>query len=112
MEENNFPMLGTLLGAYHEEIKTITIGEPKPTLKRTLEWISVKDRLPEPFVDVLVSARDTMGLTYKIGEQYCAIDRFCIWTDGEPPSFRTSRFDYGIVNHWMPLPEIPNVCMD
>jgi len=75
------------------------------------EWISVKDRLPEPFVDVLVwcenLAQDYAQLEcFRVGEFYAAIDRFCVWEDGKPSSFRTDRF-YGKVTHWMPLPEPP-----
>ena len=70
------------------------------------EWISVKDSLPYPFVDILAYCTNATDLTYEKGEKYCAIDRWCIWMDGEEPSFRTDRF-FGKVTHWMPLPEAP-----
>lgn len=72
------------------------------------EWISVEDSLPEEFVDVLVCAQSSVGNPIAEDEFYHAIDRICIWNDGHPRSFRTSRF-YGRVTHWMPLPELPEV---
>ena len=72
------------------------------------KWISVKDKLPDFFTDVLVSCIDKAGITYKIGDQYCAIDRYCKWNDGEPDSFRTDRF-FGEVTHWMVLPKPPKL---
>lgn len=68
------------------------------------EWASVKDRLPEPWVDVLAWCQNkSINSTFKVNECYACIDRFCIWTDGFSPSFRTDRF-YGEVLYWMPVP--------
>ena len=71
-----------------------------------MEWISVKEKLPEPFVDVLVWCTSQVGLSIAIDEKYAAIDRFCIWQDDHMPSFRATRF-FGHVTHWVPLPEPP-----
>lgn len=51
------------------------------------KWVSVKDRLPEPFTTVL--AHYTDGRIHTVGY----LDRFM-----------TTR---GTVTHWMPLPEPP-----
>ena len=73
-----------------------------------MEWIKVEDRFPEPFVDVLVWARNISGQTFEKDEEYHAVDRYCIWTDDCPPSFRTDRFPGGRVTHWLPNPDYPN----
>lgn len=54
------------------------------------EWISVNDRLPERFKDVL-----TYDLNGKIATNWVAEENY---------------FAYGreFVTHWMPLPEPPN----
>jgi Protein of unknown function (DUF551) len=71
-----------------------------------MDWISVDEKIPEPFVDVLVWCESQVGMAISEGEFYAAIDRFCIWTDGHVPSFRTTRF-FGVVKYWMPLPKPP-----
>ena len=61
-----------------------------------MEWISVKDRLPEDNVDVLVY--EPINYVIKIANS----------TDGK---FQTNMWDertYELVTHWMPLPEKPN----
>lgn len=71
------------------------------------EWIKVPDRLPEPWVDVLVWCQNLgASSSFEMDEYYAAIDRWCIWTDDHPPSFRTTRF-FGVVIAWMPLPSPP-----
>lgn len=72
-----------------------------------MEWISIKDGLPEPGVDILAACINRTGWTLKKGESYHAIDRWIAWNDGFHPSFRTDRFD-GTVTHWMPLPNLPD----
>lgn len=72
-----------------------------------MEWISVKEKLPEPFVDVLAIAINLKGFSFEKGEPYMALDSFCIWNDEHSPSFGTDRF-YGKVTHWMPLPPFPD----
>lgn len=71
-----------------------------------MKWISVKEKLPELFIDVLAYCINECGATYEKGDRYCCIDRLCKWTDDYPESFRTDRF-YGHVTHWMLLPEFP-----
>lgn len=82
------------------------------------EWISVEDKLPEKFMDVLCwcislsgPSIEPMSVMQKY-EQYASIDRYCKWNDGYKDSFRTSRFYDAKVTHWMPLPEPPKNCYD
>lgn len=56
------------------------------------EWISVKDRLPDPFVDVLVSRNGKISIDYYEEDGSFAYD------------FKGRR-----VTHWMPLPQPPIV---
>ena len=57
------------------------------------EWISVRDRLPEDQVEVLVATRSKNGVR-NIDKGYLAIDHFIHRGCAE-------------VTHWMPLPEPP-----
>ena len=56
------------------------------------EWISVKDRLPDTCVCVLVHYDDGNMLVDEIG------------SDGE---WIDEDFNCGNITHWMPLPEPP-----
>ena len=56
-----------------------------------VEWISVKDRLPEEGVDVLVW--ETQGFAY------CDMLKSGVWNIGADEG--------AIISHWMPLPEPP-----
>ena len=69
--------------------------------------IPVDEWNPVPEEDVLIYAIDTLGLTYEIGHGYFAVDRWCVWLDGTPPSWRTDFFSFGKVTHVGPLPSIP-----
>ncbi len=71
------------------------------------EWIDVKDRLPEPNIDVLAWVTSIEKTFFEAGEKYAAIERFCLWSDGVDPSFRSDRFYPAKVTHWQPLPEAP-----
>lgn len=72
------------------------------------EWISVKDSLPDEFTDILALCTNlSKGPGFDKDEVYCAIDRFCKWSDSHAPSFRTDRFYDAKITHWMPLPEFP-----
>ena len=62
------------------------------------EWISVKDRLPEPFVSVLVNMP---------GEEPCpTVREGFISNDGIWQSAMFRR-EPGEVTHWKPLPQPP-----
>ena len=56
------------------------------------EWISVKDRLPEPWVEVLVYRGEDWTVVS------CEVD-----TNGKWLHFFN-------ITHWMPLPEPPKEC--
>ncbi len=84
-----------------------------------MEWINMKDTLPQFFEDIGYS-QDVLTFcishgksnefgypnTYGEEETYLSIDRLCRWNDTGIISFRTDRF-YGNVLYWMPLPEPP-----
>jgi len=64
-----------------------------------MEWISVKDRLPED-----------ISLVLAFGENYhdavfFAYSNKVDWFD--PDIVHNSKIDKGDVTHWMPLPEPP-----
>lgn len=67
-----------------------------------MEWISVKEKMPEEFTEVLTS--------YKFGTDHkCCVD-YIITTESEPRGFfwgRRIESDQDDVTHWMPLPEPP-----
>ena len=62
-------------------------------LREQMEWIRVRDRLPEDQVEVLVATRSKNGVR-NIDKGYLAIDHF----------IHRGRAE---VTHWMPLPEPP-----
>ena len=64
------------------------------------EWVSVEDRLPEPFVTVLACIPSEEPLP-TVHESYIADHGawVCILT--------AERYKTGEVTHWMPLPEPP-----
>jgi hypothetical protein len=72
-----------------------------------MEWISVKTKLPELYVDVILCCEDKLGLTYKEGEKYLSFDRLCKWNDTGDISFRAEKFGYGKPICWIPSPELP-----
>lgn len=57
-----------------------------------MDWISVKDRLPEEGDDFLVCVKEKNG--------YCYIDIMSFW-------IRVGEWSIEGVTHWMPLPELP-----
>lgn len=71
------------------------------------EWISVKDRLPEQFIDVLVWCVSSVVFPIPEGTSYAGVDSFVLWNDGVESSFRTDRFNYGKVTHWCAIPAPP-----
>lgn len=60
---------------------------------KRMDWISVRDRLPEDQVEVLVATRSKNGVR-NIDKGYLAIDHF----------IHRGRAE---VTHWLPMPEPP-----
>ena len=78
-----------------------------PQAKDAQRWISVKDQLPEKFVEVLVAFD---GLSIASTGQYTAspldVGGWCY------PHENRGACDDGtdpVVTHWMPLPEVPTI---
>ena len=75
--------------------------EKAPTIERPRgEWISVEDRLPDPFVTVLVNMPQEKPLP--------TVNAGYISKDGEWVGGMFKR-DKDEVTHWMPLPEAPDM---
>ena len=76
------------------------------------EWISVKDRLPDPYEKVLVrldhwAGVDTYLAFYDTERGWCDCGGYFddgTNNDGEPLTYETAGVN---VTHWMPLPEPP-----
>lgn len=67
------------------------------------EWISVEDRLPVEYIDIVLVARDkdcvaTLPARF-IDGKFIVCDGFCTVA---------SRVDFVDPTHWMPLPEPPS----
>ena len=64
------------------------------------EWISVKDRLPKPYVDVVACRQDLLGRGNTVGLEYISIthDEIPVWSK----DYMTWKSK---VTHWMPLPQ-------
>lgn len=60
------------------------------------EWISIKDRLPEKFTDVLC-LYPSKDYGSNIVVDYMESDR----------GYFAEQFRYGEPTHWMPMPELP-----
>ena len=78
-----------------------TIGRAKDCpLRPAPEWISVEERLPEPFVSALIYVPDQNPLPPVMEGYIDGIGRF-----------HAVRIGVGVVTvtHWMPLPEPPEV---
>jgi hypothetical protein len=73
-----------------------------------MEWISVKKRWPDEFVEVLASCKALKGNpSFEEGERFFAVDSVIPW-QRITPSFRTNLFNkFAEVTHWMPLPAPP-----
>lgn len=70
-----------------------------------MEWISVKDRLPEDGEDVLFVVRPNGGLFIRVGIYSDGVwSLLCgMWNDYRQFTSNTAW----PVTHWMPLPELP-----
>ena len=66
------------------------------------KWISVTERLPKPYVDVVVCRQDLLHGTKSIGLEYVTVtyDEILVWSK----DYMTWKSK---VSHWMPLPEPP-----
>ena len=67
------------------------------------EWISVEERLPDQYEDVLGFCH----YVYESGGVCDLILTMKLTTDGKFVPFNCSPLKEGIVTHWMPLPEPP-----
>ena len=65
-----------------------------------MEWISIKDKLPEPDVDVLVNFIGWDDMRFQRVLEYCSRDNIFSDWQGE-------EYEMKIVTHWMPLPKPP-----
>jgi hypothetical protein len=85
------------LDTFKDEItdRKIALLTAIDALEQDNEWISVKDRMPEEGVDVLV-----YGYIY-LNRKGADVD----FVDGESGNF--FYYDEGEVTHWRPLPEPP-----
>ena len=72
------------------------------------EWISVKDRLPEEFDDVLivtVSGRISIAYLHSYNKENIIDYKNWAITDSE----EGNTIPFVRVTHWMPLPKSPNL---
>jgi hypothetical protein len=77
----------------YEDALWLAIAALREQREGKMEWISVRDRLPEDQVEVLVATRSKNGVR-NIDKGYLAIDHF----------IHRGRAE---VTHWMPMPEFP-----
>ena len=65
-------------------------------------WISVKERLPEPYIPVITARKrfDGKGCDYEVDYISFRYSEKLLWSS----DLRTWR---SVVTHWMPLPEPP-----
>ena len=68
------------------------------------EWISVKDRLPEPITPVLVYRQSFGALP-----PYIKVDKMTLWNDDTQVWIDEVGNWKNVTTHWMPLPEPPEV---
>lgn len=77
----------------YEDALWLAIAALREQREGKMEWISVRDRLPEDQVEVLVATRSKNGVR-NIDKGYLAIDHFIHRGCAE-------------VTHWMPMPALP-----
>lgn len=63
-----------------------------------MEWISVKDRLPEDDQECLVAFKCCEDFAFDLSTYFASDESFIYWND-----FGLRRD----ITHWMPLPEPP-----
>ncbi|MDO4564816.1 MAG: DUF551 domain-containing protein [Clostridia bacterium] len=83
---------------------------------QSLKWISVKDRLPEAYTDVLLLVKDTEGeeVNYWVFTGWLWDDEwattFCHGHKSIAKENAEHRCCANEVTHWMPLPKLPREC--
>lgn len=77
----------------YEDALWLAIAALREQREGKMEWISVRGRLPEDQVEVLVATRSKNGVR-NIDKGYLAIDHFIHRGCAE-------------VTHWMPMPALP-----
>lgn len=93
------------------EIDIMPTIDPE-SLRPTAHWISVKDRLPDPYEKVLVrldhwAGVDTYLAFYDTERGWCDYGGYFddgTNNDGEPLTYETAGVN---VTHWMSLPKLP-----
>lgn len=70
--------------------------------KDAVKWILVSERLPMPYVDVVVCRQDLLNRANTVGLEYITIRH------DESPAWSKDYMTWkSKVTHWMPLPEPP-----
>ena len=76
-------------------------------LKKSFEWISVKDRLP-PYNTYVLIYRPTMAIKILVDEYFGFYsDNGDEWFEGWA-KFGKDLQGNPLITHWMPLPSLPN----
>jgi hypothetical protein len=96
----------------HEYVRLRDRLEELETKQIQSEWISVKDRLPEP---VSGQVYDVVLVYGYLPHRYPSVDQYyglAVYMDGEwkqPHQFHNERvnFDSAQITHWMPWPDPP-----
>lgn len=99
-------------GTYAEIERAIDSAPTVEPKQVKAEWISVKDRLPDPYEKVFVrldhwAGVDTYLAFYDTERGWCDCGGYFddgTNNDGEPLAYETAGVN---VTHWMPLPEPP-----
>lgn len=94
-----------------DEAKKAPIIDPE-SMRPTAHWVSVKDRLPDPYEKVLVrldhwAGVDTYLAFYDTERGWCDYGGYFddgTNNEGEPHTYETAGVN---VTHWMSLPRLP-----
>ena len=87
---------------YRDSLLRIIDEQPAVDAVEVQEWISVKDRLPNPFTPVLVY-RQSFGTL----PPYIKVDKMTLWNDDTQVWVDEVRNWKNVTTHWMPLPKPP-----
>ena len=66
---------------------------------RVPQWVSVEDRLPEPFTPALVYRK-----SFGTPPSYISIDKMVLWNDDTQVWADEIKTWKAVTTHWMPLP--------